>query len=69
LLANILTIIITIIVKNYVDNDLIKEMFKYIRFYDYIIILIITTIGMLILGNKFGKFISTRVKITVLKEE
>ena len=69
LLANILTIIIIIIVKNYVDNDLIKEMFKYIRFYDYIIILMITTIGMIILGNKFGKFISTRVKITVLKEE
>jgi hypothetical protein len=57
------------VVKNYVDNDLIKEMFKYIRFYDYIIILMITTIGMIILGNKFGKFISTRVKITVLKEE
>lgn len=68
-LANVMMIIITLIAKYTVSNELIVEMFKYIRFYDYFVILGITIICMLFLGRKFGKFLSTRVKITVLKEE
>lgn len=68
-LANVMMIIITLIAKYTISNELIVEMFKYIRFYDYFVILGITIICMLFLGRKFGKFLSTRVKITVLKEE
>ena len=45
------------------------NMFRYIKIYDYIIVALINIISMLVLGNIFGKFLTEKAKITVLKEE
>lgn len=69
IVSNIILIISAFVVKNYVTNDLIVDMFRYVKFYDYIIVFAISILSMLTLGRIFGKFLTNKAKITVLKEE
>lgn len=68
-LANIILIILAFVVKTNVEHELIVEMFKHIKFYDYLITLVIVLISMYGLGHKFNKYIKKSAKVTVLKEE
>ena len=69
ILANIILIILAFVVKTNVKHELIIEMFKHIKFYDYLITLVIVLISMYGLGHKFNKYIKKSAKVTVLKEE
>lgn len=69
LISNILLWIICAITKNVSNIELINNLFKYVRFYDYILILLIIAISMIMVGRKFGKFLTKNLKVTMLKEE
>lgn len=69
LFSTLLLVAISLIVKYTVKIDIVVEMYKYVRFYDYIIICLVTTTSMIILGHKFNKYLSKCAKVTVLKEE
>ncbi|MBQ8293683.1 MAG: ATP-binding cassette domain-containing protein [Bacilli bacterium] len=69
LISNIVLIVLANIVKNNVTNALVVDMFRYVKVYDYLIVFVISVASMLILGNLFGKFLTNKAKITVLKEE
>ncbi len=69
LVSNIILIITVSISKNYITNNILLEMLKHIRFYDYFIILLITIISMILFAKLFNKFLTSKTKITVLKEE
>ena len=67
--SNILLVITALIVKNVTNIELINNMFKYVRFYDYLIVLSISLITVSYTGRKFSKFLTKNLKITMLKEE
>ena len=69
LIGNILLVITTVLIGIFTNNKLILELYKYLKFYDYFIILFITILSSLQLSKLFGNFISRSAKITVLKEE
>jgi hypothetical protein len=69
ILSSIMTVIIVEIVKVTTTNKFILEILKYVKFYDYLIVLGIIIITMLLLGRLFGKFLTKKIKVTVLKEE
>ena len=69
LLAFTMTIGCVEIVKATTSNKFILEILKYTKIYDYFIILGIIIITLLLLGRFFGKFLTNKVKVTVLKEE
>ena len=56
-------------IKNIVNNLLIQELFKYVKYYDYLIILVIILLSMLYLGKLFAKFLTKKIKISMLREE
>ncbi len=68
-IPTIITTVLMVVVKNYVTITLISNLFKYIKFYDYIMVFVISLISMILLGRVFGRFITNNAKITVLKEE
>ena len=69
LFSNIILIILVLIIRYTANNVLILDMLKYIRFYDYLIILCITLISMYNISRLFNKYLLTKTKITVLKED
>lgn len=69
IIANIVLVVTYIIVKNTTTSTMLLDSFKYIKFYDFLIILAITLITMFVLANRFNKFITKKFKITVLKED
>ena len=44
-------------------------MFKYIKFYDYLIVLFLTLSSTIYLTYRFNKYLKKSTKITVMKEE
>jgi len=69
LVSNIILIILVSIIKNNITNNLILDILKHIRYYDYIIILVVSTISMISIANLFNKYLISKTKITVLREE
>lgn len=69
LFSNVLLLSITSIVKATCKVDIVKNLFKYIRFYDYLIILLISLIVLFFIGRTFTKFLEKKVKVTSLKED
>lgn len=69
LISSVIMITASIIVKYTVNEPLIVEMYKYVKFYDYLIIYFVVTLSMLILGRMFNKYLAKCAKVTVLKEE
>lgn len=69
LTTNILLIIVSTIIKNNSNIELIKDMVKYIKWYDYLFVLIISCINIYYISKLFNKSLSTRVKMRELKEE
>lgn len=68
ILSSILLVIVSLIVKNTVTNLFILDVYKYIKFYDYLIIFAISLFAMVMLGKRYAKFITNKAKVTVLKE-
>lgn len=69
ILSSILMVTVVEIVKVTTGNRFILDILKYVKLYDYLIVLAIILITMLILGRTFGKFLTNKIKVTVLKEE
>lgn len=69
ILCSILLIGIALIVFNTVNNSLLTEAYKYVRITDYLLIFVIISLSMISLGRRYGKFLTEKAKITVLKEE
>lgn len=69
LISSVIMVTTSIIVKYTVNEPLIGEMYKYVKFYDYLIIYFVVTLSMLILGRMFNKYLAKCAKVTVLKEE
>lgn len=69
IISNMLLVLITLIVKNTTTNLEIIQMFKYIKFYDYIIVLLLIFISGLVTNYSFSKYIARFTKVTGLKEE
>jgi hypothetical protein len=69
IVANIVLIITFLFVSSTTTNQLIIDILKYIKFYDFMIILLISLFSMFLLAKRFNKFIVNKTKITVLKEE
>ena len=67
--ANIVLIITFLFVNTTTTNQLIIDILKYIKFYDFMIVLLISLLSMFLLAKRFNKFIVNKTKITVLKEE
>ena len=65
----IIMVITTLIVKNTTTIGIVLEVFKYIKWFDYLILFIMIFISMLILSSLFGKFLTKKVSVTVLKED
>lgn len=68
-ISTIILIITFIFVNSFVYNETITGVLKYIKFYDFIIVYLISNISMIFLSRKFSNYISKSVKITLLKEE
>lgn len=68
-IASILTLVTVLIVMEYSTIEVINDIFKFFKLYDILIVFIISIITSLLLGGYFGKFLSKKVRITVLKEE
>lgn len=69
IISNIALLFTSLIVKNTVNNLLIQELYKYVKYYDYLIILVIILLSMLYLGKLFAKFLTKKIKISMLREE
>jgi len=69
IICYILLVILSIIISNTVSLPIIVNAYKYIRTIDYFIVFIIIMYSMFMLGRKYGKFLTNKAKITVLKEE
>ena len=67
ILCNIVLVILVLIIKLTTTNELILDMLKHIRFYDYLIILGVTLISMYNISRLFNKYLLSKTKITVLK--
>ena len=68
-LSNILLLICVALAKRFITQEYIIEAFKFVRMYDYLIILFLTLISMFALGRKYSEFLSKKLKATALKEE
>lgn len=69
IISNILLLAVTLIVRATTTNLEIIEMFKYIKYYDYLIILSLTVISGVITSRSFAKYLAKFTKVTGLKEE
>ena len=68
LISMILLIIVSTIVKYNVTNLFIVNAYKYIKVYDYLIVLAVSLCSMFLLGRRYAEFITNKAKVTVLKE-
>lgn len=69
LVSNLLLLGTCVTIKKTCRAALLKNLFKYIRFYDYIIVFFISMLVLLFIGRKFSKFLEKKVKVTSLKED
>ncbi len=69
IISFILTIITCLIIKYNTNIEYLINMFKYIRFYHYLILFIIVMLSMLLTSRHFNKYLLKSIKITRLKEE
>lgn len=69
LIANVLSFGATLLVSNFIKQKIVIDFLKFSRFYDYLIVLAISIIAALYTSICFSKFINTKIKASVLKEE
>lgn len=69
IISNIILVITVNMIYFNTTNNLIIDILKNIKFYDYLLILLINLITITFLSKKFNKFITKNVKISVLREE
>ena len=68
ILSSILLVSVSTIVKYSITNLYIVDVYKYIKWYDYLIVFAIMLFAMFMLGKRYAKFITNKAKVTVLKE-
>lgn len=69
LISNIILVVLFIILNAFSKSYVLLDTFKYVKYYDFIIIFIVSLVSLFILANKFTKYISKNTKVSVLKEE
>lgn len=69
IISNIILVITVNMIYFNTTNNLIIDILKNIKFYDYLLVLLINLINIAFLSKKFNKFITKNVKISVLREE
>lgn len=69
LFSNVLLLTVASIVKTTFQVEIVKNLFKYIRFYDYLFVFVLNLLVIYIVGRTFSKFLEKKVKVTSLKED
>lgn len=69
IISNVILIAVANVVKINTNNDLIIEIFKRIKFYDYILIFIVIMITMIMTGRKFSSYLTKYTKISAMRED
>lgn len=69
IVSYLLVVVCCVILKFVSNNQYIVKMFKYIRFYHYLILLVIVLLSMFFTSYIFNRYLSKNTKVTKLKEE
>lgn len=64
-----LVIILVLIVFALTKNKVLLDAYKYVRFYDYLILLLTTFITVLCTTKLFGKYLNSKIKISSISED
>lgn len=69
MIATLLLIITSFIAKHTITLSYLREFYKYIRFYHYIIIFLLNLMTMLFVSHSFNKMMEKKTKVTYTKED
>ncbi len=69
LISYILVVVLCVVVKYTTNNEYLLNIFKFIRVYHYLILLMFVIISMFIAAYRFNKYLDKNTKIVKLKEE
>lgn len=69
IIANVLSLVTTMVVMKNTNITLLNDLFKFVRFYDYFIVLLISLLVAWFISVRFSKFLTKKIKATVLKED
>lgn len=68
-ISYILVIVLVLLVFGLTKNEVLLDAYKYVRFYDYLILLLSTGVLVLFTSRLFSKFLEKRVKISSISED
>jgi hypothetical protein len=69
IISYIVITIIVLIVSITTKNEILRDAFKYVRFYDYLILFGVTLITMGYIVKLYSKYLKNRVKISSISED
>ena len=69
IISYIVITIIVLLVSMTTKNEILRDAFKYVRFYDYLILLGVTLITMGYIVKLYSKYLKNRVKISMISED
>lgn len=69
IISYIIVIIVVLLVFGLTNNKVLLDAYKYVRFYDYLILLLSTIIMVIYTSKLFSKFLKNRVKISSISED
>lgn len=69
IISYIIVLIIVILVFSFTQNKVLLDAYKYVRFYDYIILLILSVVMVLYTSRLFSKYLKNRIKISSISED
>ena len=65
----IVVLIAVILVFSLTSNKVLLDAYKYVRFYDYLILLFTSSVVVLYTSKLFSKFLKNRIKISSISED
>ncbi len=68
-ISYIIVIILVLIIFSLTKNKILLDAYKYVRFYDYLILLFTTGVTVYFTSRLFSKFIKNRIKISSISED
>lgn len=68
-ISYILVVVLCVVVKYTTNNEYLLNIFKFIRVYHYLILLLFVIVAMFFSGYRFNKYLDKNTKIVKLKEE
>lgn len=69
IISYLLVIILVLLVFGFTKNNVLLDAYKYVRFYDYLILLLTTIITVYFTNKLFGKYLSSKIKISSISED